>query len=84
MKIDFCKYKNIFGEPGKGAHSYRIMNIAVVDVGLTILVAWLLSYITKFPFLYILATLFVMGIFLHWLFCVDTTVGKAIKNILKN
>jgi hypothetical protein len=27
----FCKYKNIFGEEGKGVHSYRIFNIAIVD-----------------------------------------------------
>jgi len=30
--MSLCKYKNYFGEPGKGVHSYRIFNIAMVDV----------------------------------------------------
>ena len=34
--IDLCKYKDILGKPGQGVHSYRIFNIAIVDVILTI------------------------------------------------
>jgi hypothetical protein len=30
-----CKYKNMFGIPNKGLHSYRIFNIAIVDLTLT-------------------------------------------------
>ena len=82
MPFDFCKYKNMFGEPGKGAHSYRVMNIAVVDVLFTIIGAALISYFTKYPFPYVLAILFLLGIFCHWLFCVDTTINKAIKKVL--
>jgi len=33
----FAKYKDIFGKPGTGAHSYRILNIAVVVVFLTVI-----------------------------------------------
>lgn len=83
MSFTFCKYKNIFGEPGKGAHAYRIMNVAVVDVTLTIIGAALISYYTKYPLIYVLAVLFAFGIFCHWLFCVDTTVHKTIKTIIK-
>ena len=28
----YCKYKDIFGKVGSGIHSYRIANIAIVDV----------------------------------------------------
>lgn len=35
--MNLCKYKNILGEPGKGVHSYRIFNIAIVDVLLTLI-----------------------------------------------
>ena len=80
--FDFCKYKNIFGEPGKGAHSYRFMNVAIVDVVLTFLVAWIISYFTKYSYVYVLATLFLLGIYLHWLFCVDTTIHRATKTSL--
>lgn len=73
-----CKYKDILGEPGKGVHSYRIMNIAVVDVILTILVAFLISYFFKFNFWYTLIIFFLLGIVLHRLFCVRTTIDKLL------
>jgi hypothetical protein len=39
--MDLCKYKNILGVPGQGPHSYRIFNIAIVDVILTIILAYM-------------------------------------------
>ena len=38
-----CKYKDIFGKVGEGLHSYRLFNIAIVDVISTIFVAYLLK-----------------------------------------
>ncbi len=73
-----CKYKNILGVPGEGAHSYRIFNIAIVDVILTILVALLISYFFKFNFWYTLIILFLLGIIMHRLFCVRTTIDKLL------
>ena len=40
----FCKYKDIFGKPKTGLHSYRIFNIAVVDFLLTILLAKFIEF----------------------------------------
>ena len=34
-----CPYKNLFGEPGTGAHSIRFMGFAVADTILTFLLA---------------------------------------------
>ncbi len=73
-----CKYKDILGVPGEGAHSYRIFNIAIVDVILTILVALLISYFFKFNFWYTLIILFLLGIIMHRLFCVRTTIDKLL------
>lgn len=73
-----CAYKDIFGKPGTGAHSIRFMGFAVVDTLLTVLVAVLTAWIFKIPLVYSLAGWFLSGIFLHWLFCVRTTVGKLI------
>ena len=39
----FCKYKHALGIPGKGVHSIRIKNIAIVDVLLSILMAYFLT-----------------------------------------
>ena len=74
-----CKYKNLFGKVGEGVHSYRIFNIAIVDVILTIVGAFIIHlFIPKYNFMYILAILFITGIILHRLFCVPTTVDKIL------
>ena len=73
---NLCRYKNIFGKPGTGVHSYRIFNIAIVDVLLTILSAILIAYFFKISFIKTAIVLFILGIFLHRIFCVRTTVDK--------
>jgi hypothetical protein len=73
----FCKYKNIFGVPKTGAHSYRLFDIAVVDVILTMLVGLLIGYITN-NYLISIIFMFMLGIIFHYLFCVNTTIGKLI------
>ena len=35
------EYKNMFGEPGKGIHKYRLFNIAIIDVIATIILGYL-------------------------------------------
>lgn len=30
--MSLCEYKDIFGIPNEGVHSYRLFNIAIVDV----------------------------------------------------
>ena len=73
----FCKYKDILGEVGKGLHSYRIFNIAVVDVLFTIIGAYIIYlFFSNYFFVCILISLFLLGIVLHRLFCVRTTVDK--------
>ena len=74
-----CKYKDIFGKVGEGTHSYRIFNIAIVDVIFTILGAFIIHlFIPKYSFLYILILLFITGIIMHRLFCVRTTIDKLL------
>jgi hypothetical protein len=74
-----CKYKDIFGKAGEGAHSYRIFNVAVVDVILTIVAAFIIHlFIPKYSFIYILILLFITGIIMHRLFCVRTTIDKLL------
>ena len=80
--MDLCKYKNILGIPGKGVHSYRIFNIAIVDVILTIILAYIISYIFKISFVKTSIILFILGILLHRLFCVRTTIDKLLFNEL--
>jgi len=76
MSCPFNKYKEIFGKEGKGVHSIRLFNIA--DVLATIIGALLLSYFFRINFWIILFILFILGIILHRLFCVNTTINKFI------
>ena len=73
-----CPYKNLLGVPGKGIHSYRIFNIAIADVIMTIIGAYLISWGLKLNFWLVLIILFLLGIVLHHLFCVKTTIDKLI------
>jgi len=76
--MSLCKYKDILGVPGKGIHSYRIFNISVVDVIMTIIGAYIFSLIFKTNFVYTLIALFILGIILHRIFCVRTTLDKLL------
>ena len=73
-----CQYRNMLGAPKTGLHSYRLFDIAIVDVILTIILAYVISLIWKWPFTYVLLFLFVFGTFLHYIFCVQTTIIKLI------
>lgn len=74
----FCEYSDIFGLPGTGVHSYRVFDIAVFDVILVILVAFVVSCFTKFNIYYIIIFLFILGVIAHRLFCVRTTIDRLI------
>ena len=73
-----CKYKNALGIPNKGVHQYRIFNIAIFDVLLTIILSLIISYIFNINFLLTLIILFLLGIILHRIFCVKTTIDKLL------
>lgn len=73
-----CKYKNIFGAPKEGVHKHRLFGVAVVDVGCTILMAALLAWLFSWRFDITLLVLFLLGIALHRLFCVRTTVDHLL------
>ncbi len=73
-----CKYKDALGKPKKGIHRYRIFNIAIADVIMTIIGAVIISYLFKFNFWTTLLILFLLGIIAHRIFCVNTTVDKLL------
>ena len=71
----FAKYKNIFGEPRKGVHSYRLFDFAIIDFIFTIIPIYIIglyyNYNLKKIILLILIVFFIGEIF-HLLFCVKT------------
>jgi hypothetical protein len=78
MENTLCKYKEIGGIPGKGIHKYRIFNISIIDVLATLLGAYLFAYYFNYPVIYIIILAFVLGIIIHRMFCVRTTIDKLL------
>ena len=87
--MSLCKYKNMFGEPNTGIHSVRVLNFAIFDIASTILVGVLfhqyiivewLKMSSSIKLWMVLFFLFALGILLHRMFCVRTTVDKLLFN----
>ena len=76
--MSLCKYANAFGEPGKGAHSYRIFSVAAVDLGLTLIAAHYVAKWYGLSFAEAATTLILLGIVAHRVFCVNTTLNVAL------
>jgi hypothetical protein len=76
--MSLCQYKDLFGVPKKGSHSYRIpiINLAAIDVLMTIVAGYLISKYTSYSFIMVMIILFILSIIAHRLFCVRTTVDK--------
>lgn len=74
--MSLCKYKDIFGEVGEGAHSLRFFNIAVVDTFLTLVLAYIINLYLKTNLLVVFIVLIIFSIAIHSAFCVETTLTK--------
>ncbi len=79
-----CQYKDILGKPNEGVHSIRFMNIAVVDLVLTILFPLLISMYFNIDFFCLFVIVFILGMVLHHIFCVDTTINLFINKYIFN
>ena len=74
--MDFCpfkKFRDVFGEPGKGAHKYKFFNTAIVDYVSSILLAVLVTYLTAVPLVLTTIAVLISGIVCHILFGVSTS-----------
>lgn len=84
--MSLCRYRNALGIPGQGVHRPRVFGMAKNDVVMTFLAAFVFAALIISPFhhfgsyihmFFIMAiTLFGLGIILHRIFCVKTTVDK--------
>jgi hypothetical protein len=77
------KYKYIFGKPGEGVHSIRILDVAAVDYALTIAGSMLLSWATKLPLVLATILMFIIAILLHWAFGLKTSAVEYLLAIVR-
>lgn len=73
-----CVYKDVFGKPKQGVHSFRIFDVAVIDVVFTIIGGVLIAKWLNVAIWKPILALFVIGIVSHRLFCVRTTIDKIL------
>ena len=83
-----CKYKDVFGKPNEGIHSIRLFGIAIVDLILTMILAYAIVYYSKkqkkkYNYWVVLAILLVVAFIVHKMFCVKTSVNTTIDNWLQ-
>ena len=70
----------MFGKVNEGIHSYRLFDLAIADIIITLFGAYLIQYVF-FPtisFVFISIPLFLLGIVCHRIFGVRTTVDKML------
>ena len=71
-----CDYRYIFGKEKEGIHSYRFMDIAIMDVLLTFIGAIIIGYYFKLNIILVFIILIILGTLIHYIFCVETTITK--------
>jgi len=76
MNCPLSKYSNILGIPMEGIHKYRLLDTAMVDYILTIISAIVIAFFTKIPLVFITVLLFIISIFLHYLFGINTVTNQ--------
>lgn len=82
--MNLCQYKDIFGEPNKGLHSYRIGGMAAVDLAATFAAAVLIGNWMEKNIIGVFIFLILLSIILHWLFCVPTALLSMAESVYSN
>jgi hypothetical protein len=77
--MDLTKYKDVLGKPKQGFHKPRWFGLARNDIIGTAVVAFFLSHSSFSKFIATFLLLVIIGIYLHWIFGVDTTLLQWIR-----
>ena len=78
-----CKYSDVFGAPGEGAHKYRVGGAAAVDLLATgglafLLTRYALRRTDALAYALVFIFLILAGILAHEAFCANTRLNAAI------
>ena len=73
----FCQYRDALGKPNQGVHKHYL-GIAVFDLVATIILGYLIWKFTGVNPWVLAVVIAIITVLVHRLFCVNTTVNKAI------
>jgi hypothetical protein len=73
----FKEYKNIFGKPGTGIHSFKFKGTSLFDYFGTIVLAFFVTYIFNIPLVWSTILLFTIGIVSHYVVGIKTMAIKV-------
>ena len=79
----FSQYKDILGVPREGIHAIRLFDYAIIDIIMTFVGAVIISYFFKINLIFMFLYLFILGQYLHILFCVETKFVYTFFNLKK-
>ena len=77
------QFKDLFGKPRTGVHSYRWKDNAMVDYMLTLVLAMLITYATDIPLVLTTIFAFILGIIVHYLVGIKTNSIAYIENLFQ-
>jgi hypothetical protein len=68
----------MIGVPDKGIHSYRIFNIAYMDVIVVLVASILIAWAMKWSYVKTIVGMFLLGIIVHRGLCVPSAIDKIL------
>jgi hypothetical protein len=78
--MDLTQYKDILGKPRQGFHKARLFGLARNDLIGTAVIALLISHSSFSKFMATFLLLIIIGVYLHWIFGVDSTLLRWLKD----
>ena len=82
--VDLCNsdlkkyFDNVIGVPNVGIHSYRIFNVAYMDIIVVLIGSTLLAWLMNWSYMKTIVGMFIFGIVVHRVLCVSSTVDKTL------
>jgi hypothetical protein len=80
--MSLCQYKDILGRPNEGFHKTRLFGMARNDLLGTIAISAIIGVLIKKNVFLVFLIIFLIGVLLHLIFCVDTAFVKFLKKML--
>ena len=71
-------FDDTIGVPNVGIHSYKIFSVSYMDVGVVLIGAIIIAWVMKWSYVKTIVVTFILGIVVHRLFCVRSTVDKLL------